>query len=256
MVYTDSLSRSRQRSGVNETIVTRARDLVPELRARSEEIHTLGRIPASLFERVEAAGLLKLSTPRSYGGLEVNVNTRKAALAELGRGDLSVGWVAALMNNAAWGLYALYPKHVTDQLSATPQGFRGCVGAALVKAKVIKASGGYVIENGQWAFNSGVYHANWDLLAIPLVDEAGNVTDHGFALVPIEDITILNDWDAMGLRGTGSSGVSVRDVFIPEERVTSASGLLVQCATLSHRRRSTIDNFAAVSASRCCADCP
>jgi 3-hydroxy-9,10-secoandrosta-1,3,5(10)-triene-9,17-dione monooxygenase len=223
----DSRSRSRQRSGVNETIVTRARDLVPELRARSEEIHTLGRIPASLFERVEAAGLLKLSTPRSYGGLEVNVNTRKAALAELGRGDLSVGWVAALMNNAAWGLYALYPKHVTDQLSATPQGFRGCVGAALVKAKVIKASGGYVIENGQWAFNSGVYHANWDLLAIPLVDEAGNVTDHGFALVPIEDITILNDWDAMGLRGTGSSGVSVRDVFIPEERVTSASGLLV-----------------------------
>src|SRR6202521_6397290 len=115
-----------QRSGVNEMIVTRARDLVPELRARSEEIHTLGRIPASLFERVEAAGLFKLSTPRSYGGLEVNVNTEKAALAELGRGDLLVGWVAALMNNAAWGLYALYPKHVTDQLSAPPQGFRGC----------------------------------------------------------------------------------------------------------------------------------
>src|SRR6202023_3910514 len=81
-----------QRSGVNEMIVTRARDLVPELRARSEEIHTLGRIPASLFERVEAAGLLKLSTPRSYGGLEVNAITRKDARAELGRRHVSVGW--------------------------------------------------------------------------------------------------------------------------------------------------------------------
>src|SRR5260370_31105822 len=98
MVYTDSLSSCDTRSGVNETIVTRARDLVPELRARSEEIHTLGRIPASLFERVEAAGLLKLSTPRSYGGLEVNGNTRKAALAELGRGALSVGGVAAFID--------------------------------------------------------------------------------------------------------------------------------------------------------------
>src|SRR5260370_10723989 len=120
MVYTDSLSRSRQRSGVNETIVTRARDLVPELRARSEEIHTLGRIPASLFERVEAAGLLKLSTPRSYGGLEVNVNTRKAALAQLGRGDLSVGLVFSLMNHSAWGLYSLYPKHLKHPLSPSP----------------------------------------------------------------------------------------------------------------------------------------
>jgi 3-hydroxy-9,10-secoandrosta-1,3,5(10)-triene-9,17-dione monooxygenase len=213
-------------TGVDETVVARARNLVPELRSRSEEIHTLGKIPRDLFERIHAEGLFNLSTPRSYGGLQVNVKTRKATLDELGRGDLSVGWVAALINNAAWGLYALYPKHVTGQLSDTPAGFRGCVGAALVKAKVRKVSGGYVIEEGQWAFNSGVYHANWDVLAIPLVDEAGNVTDHGFALVPLEDITILNDWDTMGLRGTGSSGVSVRDVLVPEERVTSASGLL------------------------------
>jgi len=94
-----------------------------------------------------------------------------------------------------------------------------------VKAKVRKAPGGYVIEEGRWAFNSGVYHANWDLLAIPLVDDAGNIIDHGLALAPIDDITILDDWEVMGLSGTGSSGVVVRDVFVSGELVTSVSAL-------------------------------
>src|SRR5258706_2117034 len=218
--------RSDSSTGLDESILARAQGLVPELRARSEEINALGRIPADLFERIHVEGLFDLSTPLSHGGLQANVKTRKATISELGRGDLSVGWVAALMNNAAWALHALYPKHIADRLSVTANGFRGCVGAALVKAKVRKVSGGYLIDEGQWAFNSGVYHANWDVLAIPLGDEAGNVTGHGFALMPIEDITILNDWDTMGLRGTGSSGVSVQHVFVPAEHVTSASGLV------------------------------
>jgi 3-hydroxy-9,10-secoandrosta-1,3,5(10)-triene-9,17-dione monooxygenase len=218
-------TRSSFSAGVDETVVARARNFVPELRRRSEEIHALGRIPHDLFERILAEGLFGLSTPRNYGGLQANVKTRKATIAELGRGDLSIGWVAALMNNAAWALYALFPKHITDQLSATPRGFRGCVAASLVKAKVHKAPGGYVIEEGRWAFNSGVYHANWDMLAMPLVNDAGDIIDHGFALVPIEHITILDDWDTMGLRGTGSSGVFAKDVFVSEELVTPASAL-------------------------------
>lgn len=214
---------SNSSAGIDETIVARAGELVPEIRRRSEEIHALGRIPRDLFDRILEKGLFDLSTPRNYGGLQANVKTRKAAITELGRGDLSIGWVAALMNNAAWILYALFPQHIKDRLSATPGGFRGCVAASLVKAKVRKASGGYVIEEGRWAFNSGVYHANWDLLAIPLVNEAGDITDLGFALVPIEDITILDDWDVMGLRGTGSAGVFVKDVFVPGDLVTPAS---------------------------------
>lgn len=219
-------TRSGSSAGVDETVLARARNLVPELRRRSEEIHALGRIPHDLFDRILAEGLFSLSTPRSYGGLQANVKTRKAVIEELGRGDLSVGWVAALMNNAAWALYALFPKRITDRLSAMPRGFRGCVAASLVKAKVRKAPGGYVIEEGRWAFNSGVYHANWDLLAMPLVDDTGDITGHGLALVPIEHITILDDWDTMGLRGTGSSGVFAKDVFVSGELVTSLPALL------------------------------
>ncbi|WP_369525486.1 acyl-CoA dehydrogenase family protein [Bradyrhizobium sp. 521_C7_N1_3] len=126
-------TRCGSSAGVDESVVARVRNLVPELRRRSEEIHALGRIPHDLFDRLLAEGLFGLSTPQSYGGLQANVRTRKATIAELGRGDLSVGWVAAVMNNAAWCLYALFPKHITDRLSATHGGFRGCVTVSSVK---------------------------------------------------------------------------------------------------------------------------
>jgi 3-hydroxy-9,10-secoandrosta-1,3,5(10)-triene-9,17-dione monooxygenase len=116
-------TRCSSSASVDETVVARARNFVPELRCRSKEIRAIGRIPHDLFDRLLAEGLL--STPRNYCGLQANVKTRKAAIAELGRGDLSVGWVAALMNNAAWALYALFPKDITDRLSATPAASAG-----------------------------------------------------------------------------------------------------------------------------------
>jgi alkylation response protein AidB-like acyl-CoA dehydrogenase len=34
-----------------------------------------------------------------------------------------------------------------------------------------------------------------------------------------EGVEILNDWDAMGMRGTGSNSIKFKDVFVPEEKV-------------------------------------
>jgi hypothetical protein len=55
-------TRSSFSAGVDETVVARARNFVPELRRRSEEIHALGRIPHDLFDRILAERLFGLST--------------------------------------------------------------------------------------------------------------------------------------------------------------------------------------------------
>ena len=103
----------------------------------------------------------------------------------------------------------------------TPGGLRACSVLSSRKARVRSVQSGYIIDEGTWSFNSGVYHANWDLLGIPLVDSAGNVVDQGLAAIPIEQVQILNDWDTIGLRGSGSSSVAVRNLFVPAERVAS-----------------------------------
>jgi alkylation response protein AidB-like acyl-CoA dehydrogenase len=85
---------------------------------------------------------------------------------------------------------------------------------------VRKVSGGFHIEEGVWAFNSGVYHAQWDMLGFPAQDETGAYLV--FALLPMTDVQILDDWDTIGVRGSGSSSVAVRDTFVPDIRIVRA----------------------------------
>lgn len=63
----------------------------------------------------------------------------------------------------------------------------------------------------------------WDLLGIPILDQSGQIVDRGSALIPVSQIKLLNDWDTIGLRGSGSTSVSVKDVFVPNERIALLS---------------------------------
>ncbi|MFZ4113323.1 MAG: flavin-dependent monooxygenase, partial [Ilumatobacteraceae bacterium] len=46
-----------------------------------------------------------------------------------------------------------------------------------------------------------------------------------FAVVPMKDITIIDDWHVAALRGTGSKTLQLGDVFVPEHRIESLPAL-------------------------------
>ena len=202
-------------------VVARASALIPTLRARAKETDALSKLPDTTIKDLNDARLLELLTPRRYGGLQTNVATYKAACAEIGRGCGSAGWIVALTNICNWLAATMYPQAVTDEMFGRPGGVRGCGVLPPRKAKVRKVNGGMHIDEGLWGFNSGVYHANLDMLGIPVLDDDGKVIDEGLAIVPMEKVEILNDWDTIGLRGSGSSSVAVRDCFVPMERIAS-----------------------------------
>ena len=206
---------------VDQALVARASALVPALRARAKETDALCKLPDATVRDLNAARLMELLTPRRYGGLQTNIATYKAVCAEVGRGCGSAGWVVALTNICNWLAATLYPQQVTDEIFSVSGGLRGCGVLPPRVAKVRKVSGGFHIDEGLWGFNSGVYHANLDMLGIPVVDGDGKVIDEGLAIVPMEKVEILDDWDTIGLRGSGSSSVAVHDVFVPSEKVAS-----------------------------------
>jgi 3-hydroxy-9,10-secoandrosta-1,3,5(10)-triene-9,17-dione monooxygenase len=209
---------SRSHLAPEADVVARARALVPLLRSRHEETDRLSRVPADIGAELEAAGLFSMMLPREYGGLETSISTWLEAVRELGRGDGGVAWAVTLVNACTWMASGLYPRHITDQLFAKPTTHAAGVFSGR-GANVRRAAGGIVVEKGMWFFNSGVYHAEWDLLGIPMVNEKGENIGPGIALVPMSDVTILNDWDTIGLRGSGSSNVTMENVFIPDERI-------------------------------------
>lgn len=210
-----------QTRSVEAGLVAAASALVPALRQRAAQVDQLARLPQESIDDLNAAGLLELTTPHRYGGKQVSVRTFLDVVAELGRGDASTAWVAALINVTTWAAAALFDESVSDEVFCGPERARVVGVLSPRKASVKKVDGGYLIEEGVWGFNSGIYHANWDLLGIPIVDESGKVVDQGVALVRASDVHTLDDWNVMALRGSGSSSVSVSNLFVPEARVAS-----------------------------------
>lgn len=214
----NTVSAPSRQSTMSERLVLQARELVPRLRDRHTETDLLAKASEETVGELENAGLFSMMLPRAYGGLQTDISTWREAVTELGRGDGGVAWAVTLINACNWMVAGLFPRAVTDEVFSKPNTrVAGVFSARGAKARRVK--GGVVVEKGIWFFNSGVYHAQWDLLGVTMYDEAGEPIGPGVALVPMSDVKILNDWDTIGLRGSGSTNVAMENVFIPDERI-------------------------------------
>ena len=61
------------------------------------------------------------------------------------------------------------------------------------------------------------------MMGVPVVNEAGEVTDQAMAFMPMEDCTIEDTWFTAGMKGTGSNTVVATDLFVPDHRLMSVS---------------------------------
>jgi 3-hydroxy-9,10-secoandrosta-1,3,5(10)-triene-9,17-dione monooxygenase len=201
-------------------IVAWAREFVPELRGAQGESDRLARPAEAIVEQLKAAGAYSLTVPRAFGGLQADITTWMKTVTELGRGDGGVAWAVTLVTACNWMAASMYPRHVVEEVFAKPG---ACVAGIFANrgCKARPVDGGILIDKGIWYFNSGVYQAQWDLLGVQTFDKEGNPCSPGIALVPMSDVKLLNDWDPTGLRGSGSTNVSMENVFVPHERIVS-----------------------------------
>jgi 3-hydroxy-9,10-secoandrosta-1,3,5(10)-triene-9,17-dione monooxygenase len=202
-------------------VVAAAAALIPVLRSRVAQTDALSKLPDATIADLENARLFDLARPKMYGGLQASYETYLDTVIELARGDGSTAWTLALLTTFTWLTSVSYPQHVTDKIFAPGASVRICGSIGPRRARTRRVAGGYVIEDGLWTYNTGFYHAQWDQLGIPLVNDAGELIGRGAALLPASDVTPLDDWDTIGLRGTGSTSVTVKDVFVPDERIAS-----------------------------------
>jgi 3-hydroxy-9,10-secoandrosta-1,3,5(10)-triene-9,17-dione monooxygenase len=206
-------------------VVSGVKALLPEIRAAQSESDRLARPPEHIVEKLREAGAYSLTIPREYGGLQADMRTWMETVTEIGRGDAGVAWAVTLVASCNWALSSYFPKHVVDEVFSTP----GATVAGIFSGRALTArhvEGGIFVDKGTWFFNSGVYQATWDLLGVPMFNKAGEPTGPGIALVPMSDVKLLNDWDPSGIRGSGSTNVSMENVFIPDERIVPLLALV------------------------------
>ena len=178
--------------------------------AESEETATLS--PASV-DALYDSGLLRLKLPHVLGGAEADPVTQLDVLEAVSRIDPAAGWCLMIGAASLGGSAAFLPDDAIDELFEGGMPPR-TAGAFAPYGTAIPVDGGYRV-NGRWPFGSGVRHSQWVSAGarIPAGEPGGPLQLR--MVMPTASVTIHDNWQVMGLRGTGSCDFSVDDLFVP-----------------------------------------
>ncbi|EME23956.1 acyl-CoA dehydrogenase [Rhodococcus triatomae BKS 15-14] len=192
-------------------------ELLPTLRERAQETEDLRQIPDASIKSLQEAGFFRLLQPKQWGGLEADPVTFYTAVRNIASACGSTGWVAGIIGVHNWHL-ALFDQQAQEDVWGKDTDVRISSSYAPMGAGEV-VDGGYKV-NGAWAWSSGSDHATWVVVGGPVIKD-GRPVDFGSFLIPREDYEIDDVWNVVGLRGTGSNTVVVKDVFVPRHRFLS-----------------------------------
>jgi alkylation response protein AidB-like acyl-CoA dehydrogenase len=204
-------------SGRDTSLLDAAREIAPIIREHGAEAERERRLSQPVLDALREMGLLRMNTPRSLGGLETDPVTRALVIEEIGQHDSAAAWT--LENPLDWAFFCCrLPDEGAEEI------YSG--GADILIAaqfgRPLQATStelGYRIS-GRAPFVSNCYDADW-ISSTVLVDAdgaAGDEPEMRMAYFPRRDCQIIDTWDAMGMRGTGSNDISVTDVYVPKSR--------------------------------------
>jgi len=186
-----------------DELLASARALLPALRKRARETELLRRVPDETIRDLQAAGLFKVLQPACYGGYEADMATFFDVVMTLSTADASVGWVYSVLSIQGWGLPQMDPLASKEVWGSDPSTLVSSATAPR-SGYIDKTEDGYRIE-GQFGFSSGCHHGSW-VFVFGAPRNAPEEGPTGF-LVPRRDYEILDNWNVMGLCGTGSCDV-------------------------------------------------
>jgi len=207
----------------------RARALQPLLDEHGAEMDRRREVTPEVVDALVQADLLRLLLPRSLGGQELHLIEYARTIEALGYADASVAWFINQSNVSSSTSAAAMPHETALEVFGKPN-VGLAWGARHSRSTAIKVPGGYRLT-GTWSFASGGRHTTW-LGAHSAVQNPdgtpfahkGRQDDRSFVFLRSE-AKIIDDWQVLGLRGTGSDSYSVEDLFVPDERAPARDQL-------------------------------
>ena len=249
----DGLSRTQRE------LVGRAAELGRSRLAQRAARHDReASFPFENFDDLRQAGLLGLCVPASHGGLDADFATYALVVAELGRhcaatalsfnmhasACMGAGFIADQLDMSAAERAehvrhrALHFDRIVRQgrLYAQPfsEGGAAAAGKAPWSTMARKVDGGYRI-NGRKIFASLSGAADFYGVLCTLDRPGATLRDTLYLAVPGDapGLEVCGDWDPLGMRGTVSRNLLLRDVFVPDSARLLPEGLYHQ-ATLRY----------------------
>jgi alkylation response protein AidB-like acyl-CoA dehydrogenase len=200
--------------------LARARELLPVIEAHADRGERERRLPEPLLTALVDAGLPRLLLPRTLGGGEVDPVTFVRVIEETAKADASTAW--CLCQVAGCSMVAAYlDPDVARQIFGDDRAILAWGPAA--DARAVAVDGGYRVS-GTCSFVSGGRHATWlgAYCAIHEADgtprrRADGAPEGRTMLFPAERARLIDVWNVIGLRATGSDAFTVSELFVPRE---------------------------------------
>lgn len=212
-----------------DEVLGRLEALAPEIRERAAEAEAGARIPPDLIAKLRAAGVFRLFTPKSRGGIEAPFGEGLKVLQCAARIDGSLGWVVTIGVTGPL-MFCRLPRAVFDALYAGGPDLIQAGAAATPGGFAEKAEGGWTAK-GRWPFASGCQHADVILgnCALseggePIKDPVTGMPVSKMVVLPAGDFEIEPTWKVSGLKGTGSHHVRLSERLAPDERFFPMAG--------------------------------
>jgi alkylation response protein AidB-like acyl-CoA dehydrogenase len=202
-------------------VLERARAMVPRLAERAAGAAAARTVPVQTIAEYRAAGMMRILQPRRFGGMQGRFSLFSRIVEELTYGCASSAWVYAVLAEHQW-IIAQYPEEAqVDVWGADPEAV--AASSLAPRAAARRVPGGWRLS-GRYTFSSGCDYAQWAILGA-FLGEMGDPHSHAYLLVPFAEIEIVDDWQTLGLAGSGSKSLMLHDVFVPEHRSVMVSDL-------------------------------
>lgn len=196
-------------------------DIAPVLRADGAAGEAGRRLPDTSMKALVDSGFLRAWTPRALGGWELSAGEGVRLFEAVARVDSSAGWIVANCCAIVTASQSL-PDESAAEILRDPAAV--IVGGLFPPGVAVPVDDGYMIS-GRWSFVSGCHYGTWQLGAAIILDSDGNPTvapngDPALVVFWADGAagTIVDNWDTLGMRGTGSHDVELNDVFVPHGR--------------------------------------
>ena len=203
------------RRDTREILLNNVEEIRATLSAQIEDEEKSARFSRASSDALYDAGVLRMKLPIALGGFEADLVTQFEVLEAVSMISPAAGWCSMVGATSVGLPGAFLPQGGIDKMFANGAIPRGAI-LIMPSGQAFPIDGGYRLT-GRWSFASAVHHADW-ISAHGMVREtpAAEPVLHMFVF-PSGEIKIHDNWDVLGLRGTGSCDISVDDIFVPSE---------------------------------------
>ncbi|NNU51039.1 SfnB family sulfur acquisition oxidoreductase [Rhizobium sp. WYCCWR 11279] len=220
----DQIRPVADRIGSDDEAIATARRLAAQFAARAAERDADRILPFSELDLLAQSGLLAITVPAQYGGLDVSNAVLAEITAILSEADGSIGQIP---QNHFYILEALrtdggeeqqryfFGRVLAGDRFGNALSERGTKTVGHYNTRITRDGPGYRI-NGRKFYSTGVLFADW--ITIFALDPEDRLT---MAFVPkgTEGVEIVDDWDGFGQRTTGSGTTILDNVYVSADSV-------------------------------------